>query len=397
MKTRKMMIVLAIFMAVISMACEEVCIEGESLECETGLDCDDGDYCTYDYCHLNTCTYFANPACVECETDLDCMDDDPCTWDTCMAHTSCVHIRIEDTPECNPECDSHEDCDDGDACTVDVCGFDGKCVHEDVERTRLFFDGDGDGYGNAAVIWTVCSFADMPPGYVTNADDCDDGDAAVHPGADEVCNEVDDDCDGIVDYAECQPCSECGGCALTVTSLESSAIVFTSGLDLLMLHFRFEAHRDIEIRQMSINLGTDCNGDMLLEHDPVDGTFDERGGACGSPSETLVGFFNDADGGEILVDDIKITRADSIGSVLMGPASFSNAAVVSDGYVNGITIVNPFYMSAGDTYDLAVRADVRTSSWLRASIDVADIVLYDIPSECIGGDALLVGEPRQRM
>lgn len=30
-------------------------------------------------------------------------------------------------------------------------------------------------------------------------DDCDDGDAQVHPGADERCNEADDDCDGAVD------------------------------------------------------------------------------------------------------------------------------------------------------------------------------------------------------
>jgi hypothetical protein len=31
------------------------------------------------------------------------------------------------------------------------------------------------------------------------AEDCDDGDAAVHPGADEACNGQDDDCDGDVD------------------------------------------------------------------------------------------------------------------------------------------------------------------------------------------------------
>jgi len=40
-------------------------------------------------------------------------------------------------------------------------------------------DGDGDG--------------------VTAACDCDDGRAAVHPGASELCNGLDDDCDGLVD------------------------------------------------------------------------------------------------------------------------------------------------------------------------------------------------------
>ncbi len=37
-----------------------------------------------------------------------------------------------------------------------------------------------------------------------DADDCDDADPAVHPGATEACNQADDDCDGLVDDA-CHP------------------------------------------------------------------------------------------------------------------------------------------------------------------------------------------------
>ncbi len=44
-------------------------------------------------------------------------------------------------------------------------------------------DADGDGY----------------MGTGTCADDCDDADAAVHPGAEELCNWRDDDCDGLID------------------------------------------------------------------------------------------------------------------------------------------------------------------------------------------------------
>src|SRR5262245_39414564 len=36
-------------------------------------------------------------------------------------------------------------------------------------------------------------------GYGLGVDDCNDANADVHPGADEVCNDVDDDCDGKVD------------------------------------------------------------------------------------------------------------------------------------------------------------------------------------------------------
>jgi hypothetical protein len=38
-----------------------------------------------------------------------------------------------------------------------------------------------------------------PEGYVSNAEDCDDGAAEVRPGAEEVCNGVDDDCSGAAD------------------------------------------------------------------------------------------------------------------------------------------------------------------------------------------------------
>jgi uncharacterized protein (TIGR03382 family) len=36
-------------------------------------------------------------------------------------------------------------------------------------------------------------------GYSDNADDCDDTTASVNPAAPEICNRVDDDCDGLVD------------------------------------------------------------------------------------------------------------------------------------------------------------------------------------------------------
>ncbi|MEC7947505.1 MAG: MopE-related protein, partial [Myxococcota bacterium] len=36
-------------------------------------------------------------------------------------------------------------------------------------------------------------------GHTTDAGDCDDDDPAIHPGAAEVCNEMDDDCDGAID------------------------------------------------------------------------------------------------------------------------------------------------------------------------------------------------------
>jgi len=62
-----------------------------------------------------------------------------------------------------------------------------------LDADTWYADADGDGYGDAASIRAACS---QPSGFVTDATDCDDGDAAVNPGAEEVCNNsLDDDCD----------------------------------------------------------------------------------------------------------------------------------------------------------------------------------------------------------
>jgi hypothetical protein len=66
-------------------------------------------------------------------------------------------------------------------------------------QTSYYTDLDGDGYGTGAAILS-CT---QPVNTSTNADDCDDLDIAVNPGATEVCNGgVDDDCDGLADNAD---------------------------------------------------------------------------------------------------------------------------------------------------------------------------------------------------
>ena len=59
-----------------------------------------------------------------------------------------------------------------------------------------YADSDGDGFGRASAAVSGCT---QPAGTVTDATDCDDASAARHPGATEVCNMADDDCDGTVD------------------------------------------------------------------------------------------------------------------------------------------------------------------------------------------------------
>ena len=99
-----------------------------------------------------------------------------------------------------------DDCDDADPAinpaADELCnGLDDDCdgdVDEDdaIDPLTWYLDADGDGYGELSVVEEAC---DPPVDHVDNGDDCDDGDAAVHPGAAEVCDGLDDDCDGEVD------------------------------------------------------------------------------------------------------------------------------------------------------------------------------------------------------
>jgi len=115
--------------------------------------------------------------------------------------------------DCTFSCTSDEGCDDGENCTVDLCDLAShRCVSRvapcpapdlcsvmvgcDSEGTCLFetFDEDGDGHAPTAL--GACG------------DDCDDGNGDIHPGAVEVCNAVDDNCNERIDEGVGRACGE---------------------------------------------------------------------------------------------------------------------------------------------------------------------------------------------
>jgi len=63
-------------------------------------------------------------------------------------------------------------------------------------KTNFYRDADGDGFGNPSLTTLACT---TPTGYVSNSSDCDDTKSSVHTGAIDICNSMDDDCDGQVD------------------------------------------------------------------------------------------------------------------------------------------------------------------------------------------------------
>jgi len=100
----------------------------------------------------------------------------------------------------------------------DLCaGLDCKGKGDGLEH--LFFrDADGDGHGEKTS--TKASCQPPPDGWVTTSDDCDDARGDVHPGAKEVCDKVDNDCNGSTDegvhiLVSTQPYSSLPPCDIT--------------------------------------------------------------------------------------------------------------------------------------------------------------------------------------
>jgi hypothetical protein len=105
------------------------------------------------------------------------------------------------------------DCDDtsagvspADAEVCDAADVDEDCdgLADDADssttgETTWYPDADADGYGTSSGSALAC---DEPSGYARTADDCDDADAGIHPGATETCDGEDDDCDGTTDFVD---------------------------------------------------------------------------------------------------------------------------------------------------------------------------------------------------
>jgi predicted outer membrane repeat protein len=116
---------------------------------------------------------------------------------TASGHRSCVAGATDVTID--------TDCDDASAFVHpgadEICdGQDNNCdgvADDDVDFMSTWYaDRDEDGYGDPTSPLRGCS---MPsPGFpvATSYTDCDDTDFNIHPGAEEVCDGVDNDCDG---------------------------------------------------------------------------------------------------------------------------------------------------------------------------------------------------------
>ncbi|MFZ5442874.1 MAG: putative metal-binding motif-containing protein [Myxococcota bacterium] len=159
--------------------------------CETSSDCDDGVFCNgAEQCVAQRCTAGAPP----------CDDGSECAVDDCNERRqSCTNHGPDRDDDgafaiCPGVPGAGDDCDDANPNRYPGAAEACNGTDEDCDPTTLGgIDDDGDGFVSAA-----CSNP-LADGGVARGADCNDAVAGVHPGALEVCNDSDDDCDGDVD------------------------------------------------------------------------------------------------------------------------------------------------------------------------------------------------------
>ncbi len=153
----------------------EVC-DGIDNDCVGGIDND-----------LPVTTYYL-------DADNDGFGDSAFPLDTCLSSPPAQYV------------DNPMDCNDG-VGTInpnipEICdAIDNNCdgrADEGLPKNRYYFDFDNDGFGDINVVADTC-IGVPPAGFVANADDCNDNVSDINPTRTEICDGIDNNCDGLAD------------------------------------------------------------------------------------------------------------------------------------------------------------------------------------------------------
>ncbi len=151
------------------------------------------------------------------------------------------------------------------------------------DTVTYYKDSDGDGFGNPDTAREAFS---QPSGYVTKNGDCDDSDAAINPGAMEICDdEMDNDCDGDsdTDDSDCpEPLLRAGLFTTCSFDAEDTGISWSTnsatfdceldGIDTVSI----DRNRDGDFSDEVNNYEADADGTMRITGGP-EGVFSRDG------------------------------------------------------------------------------------------------------------------------
>jgi hypothetical protein len=153
----------------------------------------------------------------DCDSRTDDADDDLSDSSKVTFYADSDEDGFGDDASTTRACEAPEgfrseagDCNDGDAAVspsaLEVCdSIDNDCdgmtddedtLADSAERGTFYADADGDGFGDASAAAQACAAA---AGHVADSTDCNDNDDAVSPSAEEICDSIDNDCDGMTD------------------------------------------------------------------------------------------------------------------------------------------------------------------------------------------------------